>query len=144
MSFPDILFILTGDYAQFKPVKDWWDGDYKNSPATFSLCGGNRLQLTKCRRSNKELFMLYTNVETVDKTQFPIVEETFLNVSYKYTTRIRINKFRMNSFKQKHSNEKYIFIKKDAKNVKTQDVYLGKGIPKIAHTTKQKIKHFKQ
>jgi DNA replication protein DnaC len=139
MSFPDILFILTGDYAQFKPVKDWWDGDYKNSPATFSLCGGNRLQLTKCRRSNKELFKLYTNVEAVDRNQFPIVEETFLNVSYKHTTRIRINKFRMNSFKQKHSNEKYVFIEKDTKNDKTQDVYLGRGMPIIAHTTNKKL-----
>ena len=139
MSFPDIHFILTGDYAQFKPVKDWWNGDYKNSPATYSLCGGNRLQLTKCRRSNKELFKLYTNVETVDNFKFPVVEETFLNISYKHTTRIRINKIRMNSYMQKHNIEKYIFIEKDKKNDKTQDVHLGKGMPIIAHTTNKKL-----
>jgi len=100
MSFPYIHFILKGDYAQFKPVNDWWDGDYKNSPAAYSLCGGNRLQLTKCRRSNKALFDLYTHVETVDKFKFPITEEKFLNESYTHTTRIRINKIRMNSYMQ--------------------------------------------
>jgi ATP-dependent exoDNAse (exonuclease V) alpha subunit len=45
----------------------------------------------------------------------------------------------MNSFKQKHSNEKYVFIEKDTKNDKTQDVYLGKGMPIIAHTTNKKL-----
>ena len=139
MSFPDIRFILTGDYAQFKPVNDWWDGDYKNSPATFSLCGGNRLQLTKCRRSNKELFDLYTNVNTVKKYKFPMIEETFLNISYKHKTRIKINNLRMNSFMKTNNNEKYVFIERDKKNDKTQDVHLGKGMPIIAHTTNKKL-----
>jgi len=76
------------------------------------LCDGNHLELTKCRRSNKELFKLTTNVEKVDKLKFPVVKETFLNVSYKHTTRIK-----MNSYMQKHNNEKYIFIEKDKKKI---------------------------
>jgi len=82
---------------------------------------------------------LYTHVEAVDKLKFPVVEETFLNVSYTHITRIRINKNRMNSFIRKNKNEKYVFIKRDEKNDKTQDVHLGKGIPIIAHTTNKKL-----
>ena len=59
---PRIHFILIGDYKQFKPVKDDWSGDYKNSSAVHYLCDGNKLLLYKCRRANErgeELFDLY-------------------------------------------------------------------------------------
>ena len=52
---PDIKHIIAGDFEQLLPVKDrvekW---DYKNSAALYELCDGNRLQLTKCRRSDDE------------------------------------------------------------------------------------------
>ena len=85
------------------------------------------------------MFNLYTNVETIDKYKFPVLEETFLNLSYTHATRIKINKSRMNSFMIKNKNEKYIFIEMDKKNEKSQDVHLGKGMPVIAHTTNKKL-----
>jgi hypothetical protein len=36
---------MSGDYKQLLPVNDIYDGAYKNSPALFELCDGQRLQL---------------------------------------------------------------------------------------------------
>jgi ATP-dependent exoDNAse (exonuclease V) alpha subunit len=137
ITFPKIKFILTGDFSQFKPVKDTWDGDYKNSPATFILCDGNRLQLNKCRRSDSELFNVYTKIQNVDIYEFPYVENTYLNLSYKHSTRIRVNHECQERFLTEHKR-KSLFIPKDELNNKTQDVNLCVGMPVICHKTHQK------
>jgi len=138
-SLPLIKFILSGDYSQFAPVADWYVGDYKNSPATYNLCNGNRIQLTKCRRSNKELFDLYTHVETIDKTKFKATKHTYLNVSYTHKTRIEVNKQCMNKFILDNAEMNVYEIKKDEKNQKSQDVSLCIGMPVIAHKTNKKL-----
>ena len=51
-SFPEMRFIISGDFGQLPPVKDNWEGYYENSPALNLLCGGNRIMLTKCRRAD--------------------------------------------------------------------------------------------
>ena len=54
---PKIKFIIAGDFEQLLPVKDRVTKcDYKNSLALHELCDGNKLQLTKCRRSDDTLF----------------------------------------------------------------------------------------
>lgn len=137
-SFPKINFIIAGDFGQLPPVNDDWTGDYENSAAMNCLCDGNRIKLTKCRRADRELFELCKNVETVDTTRFTTKEETYLNLAYTHDTRIRINNKCMNRFiKQEKSTG--IFIGKDAKNPKTQDITLCKGMPIIAHTTNKKL-----
>jgi hypothetical protein len=57
-AFPAMKFIIAGDFGQLPPVDDTWKGDYENSPALNMLCGGNRIKLTKCRRSDSVLFNL--------------------------------------------------------------------------------------
>ena len=57
-AFPSIKFIIAGDFGQLPPVDDKWTGDYETSPALNMLCGGNRIKLTKCRRSDDVLFKL--------------------------------------------------------------------------------------
>ena len=62
-SFSKMKFIISGDLGQLPPVKDTWNGDYEDSIAMWLLCGGNRIQLTKCRRSDDELFELCKSVD---------------------------------------------------------------------------------
>ena len=52
-TYPDLKFIIVGDFAQFQPVLDIWRGDYASSPALHALCDGQRLQLNVCRRSEE-------------------------------------------------------------------------------------------
>jgi len=54
---PETKFVMAGDFAQLLPVRDRIaDCCYKGSIALHELCDGQRLQLTKCRRSESVLF----------------------------------------------------------------------------------------
>ena len=81
-SFTNIKFIIAGDFAQLPPVKDNWDGDYENSPAMFDLCDGNRINLMRCRRADKELYDLCYDVNSIDIERFEPTEKTYLNIAY--------------------------------------------------------------
>ena len=55
------------------------------------ICDGNRLELTKCRRSDDILFNISKDVENLDKSEFDNKENS-INICYFNTTRHRINK----------------------------------------------------
>jgi hypothetical protein len=139
---PNTRFIITGDFDQLPPVKDAWTGDYKNSSGLFELCGGNRLQLTKNRRSDSRLFDLAKNVENVKISDYPVTQETYLNIAYKHETRIRVNKICLMQFLEEEvdADDVRLFIPKDPKNPKTQDVTLTLGVPVVCHTTRNNKK----
>ena len=76
---PDIKFIIAGDFAQLLPVKDRIeDCNYKDSQALHELCDGNRIQLTKCRRSDATLFnmLLPENIKKIKKIRFQEQDNT--------------------------------------------------------------------
>ena len=82
---------------QLLPVKDRVeDCNYKNSLALHELCDGNRLELTKCRRSDATLFnmLLPENICKIKKTDF---KNTMTNRHICFTNkkRIAINKMEM-------------------------------------------------
>ena len=60
---PEIKFIIAGDFAQLLPVQERLDNaNYKDTMALYELIDFNRLQLSKCRRSDDVLFnMLLPN-----------------------------------------------------------------------------------
>ena len=92
---PKIKFIIIGDFAQFKPVQDSYQGSYEDSPALHQLCDGQRVNLTKCRRSDDELFSLYSNPKNIDKINlrlFKFQRITQLNIAYTHKTRKYVNK----------------------------------------------------
>jgi hypothetical protein len=70
---PDIIFIMCGDFRQLPPVMDRVGiVDYKNSVALNELCDANRLQLSKCRRSDDVLFNMCKeeNIMNLTKSDF--------------------------------------------------------------------------
>jgi hypothetical protein len=135
---PTMRFIISGDFEQLDPVEDSWRGDYKYSAALFELCSGNRLQLTKNRRSDSRLFELSKKAESVKICDFPITEKTFLNIAYKHETRMRVNEECIKRFLKEEVDEEdlKLFLPKDANNPKTQDVTLTIGMPVVCHTTR--------
>jgi 5-methylcytosine-specific restriction protein A len=92
---PNIKFILSGDFEQLKPINDriGEDFDYKNSMALFELCDGNRVQLTKCYRADKDFFDMYhpNNIKNIDVKVFG---NTFAerHICYTNDKRIEVNK----------------------------------------------------
>ena len=134
--YPTMKFIISGDFAQLPPVKDKWIGDYKNSPAMFELCAGNRIQLTKCRRADDVLFNLCKNVECIKIDDFCQTEPTYLNIAFTHETRIKVNNTCMERYTK---NKVFIPLNKDIRNPKTQDLKLCVGMPVVAHTTNKKL-----
>jgi hypothetical protein len=59
-------WILSGDQHQFGPIFDSWNGascpSLYGSRFLHQLCGGRKLILTECRRSETELFRFYTSL----------------------------------------------------------------------------------
>ena len=137
-SFPNMKFIIAGDFAQLAPVKDSWDGDYKNSAALNVLCDGRRVQLTTCRRADARLFELCGDVSKVRPEEFAATTPTYKNLAYCHDTRIKVNRDCMRRFLDEFGSAP-VAIPHNPKNPKTQDVLLTKGMPVIAHTTSKKL-----
>ena len=132
---PKIKFIIIGDFAQFKPVNDVYTGSYKDSPALHHLCDGQQVNLTKCRRSDSELFNLYTNVGSVNTSRFPFVELTDLNIAYSHRTRKTVNRQCMDKFSEGQS---YLIAHRSKMNKKTQTSKLFVGMPIVSYRNLKK------
>lgn len=97
---PNIKFVISGDFQQLPPVNDRiGDGfDYKNSNALNELCDGNRIQLSKCYRADKEFFDMY-HPDNIKNINIKVFGDTFTEKHICYTNdrRIEINKQVMNN-----------------------------------------------
>ena len=142
---PNIKFILTGDFKQYKPVKDIYEGTYEFSGALFDLCGGNRLTLTKNRRASvdywgKKLHQHLTNLRK-GRNSFPYKEfinkhtNTKINIAFYHDTRIKVNKKYMLKFLRGRQGYK---IKKRENDDHTQDVELIENMPLLCHKTSKR------
>ena len=70
---PELIYIIAGDFEQLLPVKDRLRNCYyANSLALNELCDGNKLELSKCRRSDDTLYnmLLPHNIDKIDKSTF--------------------------------------------------------------------------
>ena len=135
---PKVKFIIVGDFEQFKPVQDTYQGTYEHSPALHQLCDGQRVNLITCKRSDAELFDLYSNkvnIENIDLDLFKTTELTPLNIAYTHRTRKSINKQCMNEFK---GDVDYLTCGPSIYNKKTQHVMIYEGLPIVAYKNIQK------
>ena len=144
---PNIKFIVAGDFEQLLPVNDRINiDDYKTSPALHELCDGNRIQLSKCRRANKELFDLCDpkTIPNLKTSKFIKANRNHLymnNIAFTNKRRIEVNKIMMNRFidaanlKARQQKKKIVKpLELSAKNgdVHSQNVKLLRGMPIIA------------
>lgn len=128
---PTLKFIIAGDIKrQLTPVNDRADFDYENSRALYEICQGNRLELTKCRRSDKKLFDVSLNVNTVDINEFKH-EENPLSICFTNAKRIERNFYWMKYISLKRK-QKYLTIKKLAYDPNSQEMRVFKSLPIIA------------
>jgi DNA replication protein DnaC len=140
---PWIKFIISGDFAQLLAVKDDYHGDMFNSSPLHTLCDGNRLNLTKCRRADNRLFELCKHVsdgKTIDINQFPYKKMTMRNIAYKHHTRMRVNNACMNRFVV---GKKVVFVPRNEDDEHSQDMNLCVGMPVICQLQKKSLGVFK-
>jgi len=94
-AIPGLKIILIGDFKPFLAVKDKWlssGKDPEDSAALFDLCDGHKVVLTKCRRTTEDGQFLFDqctkliNGESIDISNFPITDETWMSIGYYHTT----------------------------------------------------------
>ena len=132
---PDIKFIIGGDFAQLLPVKERIENcDYKESIALYELCDGQRIQLSKCRRSDDRLFnmLLPNNINNVKITDFTHLYAD-RHICFTNKKRIQINKYMMDkAVKANKCRKQTLKFSKLAYDDNSQDVELLSGMPIIA------------
>jgi 5-methylcytosine-specific restriction endonuclease McrA len=128
----NIKFILVGDFNQLMPVNDRVDCNYKNSKILHELSSGNRLTLTKCRRSDDALFktLQFDNIPNIQRDDFTH-NETKINICFTNEKRMEVN----DKYMMKEKSDNDIVLPKVAADPNSQKVYLKKGMPIIATKT---------
>ena len=129
---PDVKIILVGDYNQLKPVNDRVSAktDYENSPVVFELCDGNRIQLSKCRRSDDKIFnmCLPNNIDQIDTKQYG-KDLCKINISHTNEKRRNVNAELMLKYSKDRKKVEVPMLKYCPNS---QDVTIFKGLPIIS------------
>jgi hypothetical protein len=101
-------FLLSGDFNQFGPISNSFRGTevpaaaFENSKLLWEMAGGNRLTLTECRRSSRQLFDFYSTLIRGERrfdisdarARYPLLAgagPTLHNLVISHKQRIRIN-----------------------------------------------------
>ena len=124
--------IICGDWKQLKPVKDRCDNfDYQNSTMTHYLCDGNLIQLSTCRRADRETFELCQNVQNINPEEFgKVLHKRAL--CYHNNLRKKYNAMWM---KRLSKGKKYVVLKQNKRDKNSQDIKAYVGLPLIACKT---------
>ena len=129
---PDIKFIIAGEFLQLQPVNDriGTNIDYKNSYCLYELVDGNRIQLTKCRRSDDTFFnmLLPENIDKINSNTFSN-KFTDRHITFTNKRRIEVNQIMMD---KRTKNTKYLKLQKLKYDDHSQNVKLIPDTPIIA------------
>ena len=140
---PNIKFIIAGDFLQLLPVNDrigCWD--YKIIYCLYELVDGNRLQLTKCRRSDDKLFnmLLPENINNIKASDFNN-KFTDRHITFTNKKRIEINHIMM-KMECRKQNKQGLFLEKLHFDDNSQDVLLLENMPVIARKNYKELDIF--
>lgn len=124
---PSLKFIIAGDARQLSSVCDRVNFDYINSRILFELCDGNRLLLSKCRRSGDKLFNVSLAVDGLDVFSYPKTNED-LSICFTNKKRITIN----NHWMKIKAPVDAPRVNKLSYDPNSQDMWLYTGLPLIA------------
>lgn len=140
---PSIRFILCGDFKQIPPVNDRANFNYETSKILHEICDGNRFELLKCRRSEKEIRKLSKDIENIDLSKIN-TKECERSICFTNDKRIEINNYWMKYYydiemKKKLNDRKYMIIPKLNFDGNSQNMFLVENMPLIAKVTKRKL-----
>ena len=140
----DTKFIIAEDFEQLLPVKDRVKGcDYKNSTVLNELCNGNRLQLSKCRRSDDTLYKICLRVWDIKITDFAH-EWATRHIAFTNHTRKWVNDKMMEVAAKNASRNKSTILELKALDYEgnSQNVKLCAGTPIVARVNRSDMDLF--
>ena len=134
--YPNINFILSGDFGQLKPVADRKYFNYKNSHALYQLVNGNICVLTRCRRSDNKLFNLYKSIRYNEDYDITELENndwvSYKNICFTNYKRKEVNQKCLKRFIEEFKPSVTFNVKALKYDTNTQDYTLCKGMPIIS------------
>lgn len=140
---PHIKFIISGDFNQLEPVNDRKRFNYERSRALFELVDGNKLYLTRCRRSDDTLFNLYNSIlqdKTVDISDMQDRDWlSYTNLCYTNQKRLEINKRCMERYLAEQCPKVTHTVAHLEYDKNTQDYTLCAGMPLISRLNKKSL-----
>lgn len=145
---PSLKFIICGEFFQLPPVNDKVNKNprstriYEYSRALFELVDGNKLTLTKCRRSNDTLYNLNEQIKCgvdVNINRFLKNDKTYKNLCYTNEKRKMVNIECMNRFMNEHKYRRKCNIEKLSYDNNSQDYTLVEGMPLIARINRSSL-----
>lgn len=133
-----VKFIFVGDFRQLPPVGEE-HMDFLNSFILHELCDGNRLVLTKNRRSDSIMWDIVHSMDSTDiRKQFGS-NECFVNLCWRNKTRKAINKKCMERWNKLNPSYEPLFVRKGDDFIQSsQDMWLNIGMPVISKMTNNK------
>ncbi len=138
--FPDLIFILLGDYRQCKPIEDF-DFNYFDSSIVKYLVNYNKIELTEKQRYDDELWEFLENYYEkgiVGKLQHTNkINPDKKMICYFNKTRDEINDYCMN--KRKPADSLYIEHERQDEKDKAKSVYIYNGLPIMAIKNNSKL-----
>jgi hypothetical protein len=126
---PSINFIIAGDVRQIPPPCDRVIFDYKDALVFQELCDNNRVEMTECRRSDKELFNLSLDVDNIDVSNLG-TKVYNLSIAFTNKKRIEINAEYMKRYAK--VAKWTLQVPKLSWDKNSQDMQLYEGLPLIA------------
>jgi hypothetical protein len=127
---PNLKIIITGDFNQLPPVKDriGESFNYSNCQALLELCDFNKVQLSKCRRSDG----FVVDFETINNIKKETFKSNFTlkHLAFTNKPRIAINKKCMDAEAQKYKKTK-IYVEKNINDPNSQDMKVFPNLPII-------------
>lgn len=141
--YPDIKFIISGDFHQLEPVGDRSNFNYEKSRALYELVDRQMVHLTLCRRSDDRIPNLCDKIIGNYKYDLrPLINKQFdsyKNICFTNKTRIRINNDCMSKFLENYKGN--IFeVKELSYDKNTQPYTLAEGMPLISRVNNNKLK----
>ena len=85
---PNLKFIIAGNFDQLLPVNDRANFNYQDSVALHDICEGNRLILSKCRRSDDVCFRICSPEDIPKLTKKKILAMSSLTDIYLILTKL--------------------------------------------------------
>jgi hypothetical protein len=141
--FPQIKFIISGDFYQLEPVNDRSKFNYEYSRALYELVDGNKLNLSFCRRSDDKLYNLCQKIRNNQKYSVDDLyssKQSYINLCYTNKKRKTVNEECMERFLNENPTLKTADLKELLYDKNTQNYTVCQGMPLISRLNQKSLK----
>mgnify|MGYP003630293586 CR=1 FL=1 len=145
---PNIRFVLSGDYRQLPPIEVDGLYDYFNHPVIKYICDFNRVELTKVKRYDNELYELSEKVwnNTINEEDIKNMTKNDKNLIYNADTNIvwtnkkrkQLNKM-CNEYHSKNADEFLMVEYKGDENKYNENIIIYKGVKLLCNISCKKL-----